>query len=162
MADSATIPGAARSALLGFLTGSRTMTPLATMGAMRDRPSLGGAWTGWPVLRSPAARALLVLAAAGELVADKLPATPSRTQPGALLGRLTVGAVVGGALGTVPGGVGAPVGAVLGAAGALAGSFAGRWVRTGGTATGLPDLVFALVEDAATVLSTVAVVAASS
>ena len=153
------IPLPVRSALLGVLSGARSMTPLAVLALYRDRGSLRGSWQGWPVLRSSAGRTALVLAAAGELVADKLPATPSRTLPLPLLGRIVSGAIAGAALGTTGGRTGWRTAAVLGAAGAVVGSFAGRYLRAGGASTGLPDVVFALIEDAATVACAATVVA---
>lgn len=160
MATSTSIPLPFRSAMLGVLSGARSMTPLATLAIAHDRRTLSGAWQDWPVLRAPAGRAVLVLAAVGELVADKLPATPARTKPLPLLGRIGTGAIAGAAIATVSGQDAWPRGAVLGAVGGLVGSFAGTWLRSGGSATGLPDLVFALVEDAATIACAAAVVAA--
>lgn len=136
------------------------MTPLAILASFHDRDSLDGAWKEWPVLRSPAGRALLVLAAAGELVGDKLPMTPSRTKPLPLLGRIATGAVAGAAIGTLGGPDGWRQGAVLGAVGGAVGSFAGAFLRSAGAATGSPDLVFALLEDAVTIAGSAAVAAA--
>jgi uncharacterized membrane protein len=110
------------------------------------------------VLMSPKATALLLACAAGELVADKLPFTPSRLMPGSLVVRAGLGGLAGALLcrnaGREP-----IVGAALGAAGALAGSYAGYTVRAGlVAATGLPDPLFALVEDVTAVaLGSVAV-----
>jgi uncharacterized membrane protein len=160
MAGSTSVPLPVRATLLGVLSGARSMTPLAMLALYRDRPSLDGAWKGWPVLRSPAGRAVLVLAAVGELVADKLPLTPARTKPLPLSGRVVTGAVAGAAVATLSGPGGWRSGAVLGAVGGVIGSFAGTYLRSGGAATGLPDLVFALVEDAATIACSAAVVAA--
>jgi uncharacterized membrane protein len=119
--------GAAAAA--GFACGLRTFSaPLAL--ALRGR--LGGT----PV------RAGLALAAAGELVGDKLPSVPSRTAPGPLALRVAAGAFCGHVLG-------GRSGLVAGAAGAAAGSFAGQRAR-GELAerTGRPDAVFAVAEDA--------------
>ena len=161
MADSSTtIPLPFRAAMLGVLSGARSMTPLAMLALSRDRSSLDGAWKDWPVLRSPAGRLALVLAAAGELVADKLPMTPARTNPGPLLGRIGTGAIAGAAIATVAGRDGWKGGVLLGAIGGAVGSYAGTWLRAGGAATGLPDAVFALIEDAATIACAAAVVAA--
>lgn len=160
MANSTSIPLPFRSAMLGVLSGARSMTPLAALALYRDRPSLQGSWQDWPVLRTPAGRTVLVLAALGELVGDKLPQTPNRTAPFPLLARVATGALSGAAIGTLRGSDGWRQGAVLGAVGGVVGSFAGLWLRSGGAATGLPDLVFALVEDAATVACAAAVVAA--
>ncbi|MGN6445905.1 DUF4126 family protein [Amnibacterium sp.] len=158
MTDDTAIPLPARSALLGVLSGGRSMTPLAALALGHDRASLRGAWQDWPVLGSPAGRAALVLAALGELVVDKLPFTPSRTKPPALLGRITTGAVAGAAIGTLAGSDGWRRGAVLGAAGALVGTFAGAAFRSAGATTGVPDVVFALLEDVVVVGGSAAVV----
>jgi uncharacterized membrane protein len=161
MAGSTSIPLPFRSGMLGVLSGARSMTPLAMLALHRDRGSLRGAWQDWPVLRSPAGRTVLVLAALGELVGDKLPRTPPRTKPFPLLARVATGAISGAAIGTLGDPDGWRRGAALGAVGGVVGSFAGMFLRTGGAATGLPDLVFALVEDAATIASAAAVVAAA-
>jgi len=154
------IPLPVRVTLLGVLSGARSFTPLATLALYRGRRSLRGSWQGWPVFRSSAARTALVLGALGELVGDKLPATPSRTTPLPLLGRIVTGAIAGAALGTTGGSRAVRSAALLGAVGAVVGSFAGRYLRAGGAATGIPDAVFALIEDAATVACAAAVVAA--
>jgi uncharacterized membrane protein len=160
MTASSSIPLPVRSALLGVLSGGRSMTPLAMLALFHDRGSLKGAWQDWPVLRSPAGRAALALAAAGELIGDKLPMTPSRTKPLPLLGRIGTGAIAGAAIGTLGGPDGWRRGAALGALGGLVGSFAGAFLRSAGAKTGLPDIVVALVEDAAVVIGAAAVVAA--
>lgn len=99
------------------------------------------------VARGPvAARVLLGLAVAGELVGDKLPRTPDRTEPGSLAGRAVSG-VIGGAVLARRAGRGPVPTAVLGGAAALAGSFLGiGWRRA---AVGrLPAVPAALIEDA--------------
>ena len=77
-----------------------------------------------------------------------------------LLARIGTGAITGGAIGTLGGYPGLRNGAVLGAVGGVIGSFAGALLRRGGRSTGLPDLVFALIEDAASIASSAAVIAA--
>jgi uncharacterized membrane protein len=118
------------AALAGFACGLRTFSaPLAL--ALRGR--LGGR----PV------RAFLGLAAAGELVGDKLPSVPSRTAPGPLALRLGAGGIGGRALAGTPG-------LAVGVAGAAAGAFAGRRARVALTErTGLPGALLGGVEDAA-------------
>jgi uncharacterized membrane protein len=137
------------------------MTPLAMLAIQHDHRSLTGAWQDWPVFRSPEGRAVLVLAAIGELVADKLPVTPARTKPLPLAGRVVTGAIAGAAIGTLGGPQGTRLGALLGGVGGLVGSFVGTAFRSGGAVAGLPDLALALVEDAATIAGSAAVVAAS-
>ena len=74
------------SVLLGAASGLRSQLGVATVVARSDR-SLP------PILRQPWTKRLLVAAAAGELVADKLPATPSRLSPVGIAGRLALGAL---------------------------------------------------------------------
>lgn len=99
----------APAVLAGLGAGLRTFTPPAAL-----------------VLRSSSprpARALLLAAAAGELVADKLPATPSRLEAAGLGGRLVSGAVCGQAMA-------GPRGAALAAGAAMAAAAAGATART--------------------------------
>jgi uncharacterized membrane protein len=77
------------SVLLGAATGSRSQLGVATLVARSD-PSLP------PIFRQPWTRRILVAAAAGELVADKLPNTPSRLEPPGFIGRLALGALAAG------------------------------------------------------------------
>jgi uncharacterized membrane protein len=81
--------------------------------------------------------------ALGELVADKLPKTPSRKAPGPFLFRIASGALCGAAL--TGGQVGGLIaGALGGAAGTLGGyEFRARLVKT----IGGKDLPIALLED---------------
>jgi uncharacterized membrane protein len=91
--------------------------------------------------------AILTLAAAGEIVNDKLPKTGPRTAPPAVVTRMITGAL---AAATLTAGAGGSlwVGALLGVIGALVGTFGGYQVRTRTVkAFGLPDFVIALVED---------------
>ena len=74
------------SVLLGAASGARSQLGVATVVARSD-PSLP------PIFRQPWTRRLLVAAAAGELVADKLPSTPSRLEPAGIAGRLAMGAL---------------------------------------------------------------------
>lgn len=123
---------AQRALLLGFVTGLRSALALALL-AGRARPAV---------------RRGLLLAAGGELVADKLPQTPNRIDPGPLGGRLVFGALAGGIV-YRRAGRSVATGALLGAAGAAAGSYGGQAARAWlARATPLPDPVLALVEDA--------------
>jgi hypothetical protein len=70
-----------RAAALGAATGMRSTVALAALILRRSE--------GLPaVLRHPAARPAAAVADAGELVADKLPTTPSRLEPPGLAGRV--------------------------------------------------------------------------
>lgn len=159
MSTTTHLPPLVRAALLGVLSGSRSATPLAVLALNHGADEARGSWQHWRAFRSPVARAVFVAAGLGELVGDKLPATPSRTTPGPLVGRVVSGAVAGVAMGGTGRG-GRPVaGAVAGALGALAGSWAFAGARKAGVdETGLPDVVVALVEDAVAVGGSIAVV----
>jgi uncharacterized membrane protein len=86
-----------------------------------------------------------------ELVADKLPSTPSRTRPGPFLARVVTGGLAGAAL-TAGVGSSLALGALLGALGAVAGTLGGYKARTGLVrALRVPDYVIALAEDAVAV-----------
>jgi uncharacterized membrane protein len=145
----------ARALTLGVVTGLRSMTGLAAL-ALAAQPNgpyahLAQAPAPWRLISTRPALALFGLAAAGELVGDKLSITPPRTKPGPLAVRMSNGALAGAitcrALGHSP-----VLGGLLGALGAVGGSFAGYTYRVrAARLTGAPDLPLALIEDATTV-----------
>jgi uncharacterized membrane protein len=100
---------------------------------------------------------ILSILAIGELIADKLPKTPSRKAPMPFAARVVIGALCGAALGA-PGQ--ALVGGLLsGVLGAVAGTLGGyelrvRLVR----AIGGNDLPIALLEDAVTICGAILIV----
>jgi uncharacterized membrane protein len=115
--------------LIGFFGGLRALTaPAVTAWA---------AYLGWLKLEGslsligslPAAATFTVIALA-ELVADKLPQTPSRTAPPGLIARIVMGGLTGACIADA-GTQGVLFGALLGAAGGLVGCFAGYKARTG-------------------------------
>lgn len=108
--------------LLGLAAGLRTFSAPAAL-VLRDRP-----------LNS--ARRAVLLAACGELVADKLPAMPSRLQPRGLTGRLLSSAVAGRS-------VAGTRGLATGALAALTSAVAGNRLRAA-----LASPLSAYVEDA--------------
>ena len=119
---------------IGLVSGLRSLT-----GPAAARVRLGGT----PAL-------VLPLLALGELVADKLPGIPPRTSPPALAARALAGGFAGASLVGDEGD--RRIGFALGAAGAVAASFlALRLRRAADEATGLPDPLIALVEDAAAI-----------
>src|SRR4051794_34073116 len=77
------------SMFLGAASGLRSQLGVAIVVA-RSEPCLP------PMLRQPWTRRLVVVAAAGELVVDKLPGTPSRLAPAGIAGRLALGALAAG------------------------------------------------------------------
>ena len=84
--------------------------------------------------------------AVSELIADKLPFTPSRLKAGPLASRIVSGAICGA---TIYGVVKRPLteGAVLGGLGAIAAAFAGYHMRKR-LSRDMPDLAVAVLEDA--------------
>jgi uncharacterized membrane protein len=82
-----------------------------------------------------------------ELVADKLPNTPSRTAPVGLSARIVTGALTGSCL-AVAGSATPWLGALAGAVGGIAGAFGGYRGRVGLTrALRVPDFAIAIPED---------------
>lgn len=139
-----------RAALLGFDAGLRSIAPLAILALRQpDAPRIAG-WKRWYPMRHGWSRAALVVAGAGELVADKLPETPPRIKPGPLAGRAVMGGIAGLAIASSRHGLPAYlVGMTVGAGGAIAGSYAGYHARKAIVdQTGLPDPAIALGEDA--------------
>ncbi len=138
-----------QAAALGVATGMRSMSALLALSRSTSRKK---SWkrTIFSVLASPAASALLPVAAVGELIGDKLPMVPDRTDPLPLAGRLLFGALAGAALFTSekeP----AAVGAAMGVLGTLAGTFAAYRVRkAAGQKLPLPGWLLGVIEDALT------------
>ena len=82
-----------------------------------------------------------------ELVADKLPKTPSRTSPPGLIARILMGGLTGACV-AVAAAQGGFLGAVLGAVGGVMGCFLGYRVRAELVkALGTRDFYIALLED---------------
>ena len=145
--------------LIGIVAGMRAMTaPAAISWAARlGQLSLSGtwlaflgyAWTPW----------ILTLLAAGELVTDQLPSTPSRKVPIQFGTRILVGAVCGAALTAGAGSL--LLGAIVGIAGAVAGTLGGSAFRARMAAAFGSDRPAALLEDAIAIGGAAAVVLAS-
>ena len=132
--------------LIGFFGGLRSLTaPAATAWAVH---------LGWLKLEGPLALigslagvVIFTVLALVELVADKLPRTPSRTAPPGLIARIVMGGLTGACL-TAGAGQGIVPGALLGAMGGVAGCFAGYQARTKIVqALRTRDLYVALIED---------------
>ena len=148
-----------QAAGLGVVAGMRSQLPLAllALGAGRRRFAVEADGP-LGLLRSPVAQRLLVLSAVGEFVGDKLPFVPSRLKPGPLFGRMLFGGLAGAAI-AVEARRSPALGAVIGAGGAVLGTQAGYRARVAlGESTGLPDPVWGVAEDAASVALGMAVV----
>ena len=123
---------------LGAASGARAQLGLATVVARAD-PSLPA------VLREPVTRWLLVAAAAGELVVDKLPSTPSRLEPPGIAARLSMGALAAGLFAQTRQAPWLPAAAIGASSAAVAARF-GHDVRAR-VANHAPDPVVAVCED---------------
>jgi uncharacterized membrane protein len=133
--------------LIGCACGLRSMTAPAVVA--------WGAHLGWLHLEgsflvffaNQISLAIFSLFAVGELIADKLPFIPGRTQPGPLGVRIVFGAACGAAL-CVSGAASPLFGAILGGGGAVAGAFTGyNYRRRLSRGSMAPDLLLALLED---------------
>ncbi len=141
-------PVALRAALLGVVAGMRSQLPFALLAVAARQDRVGSAAaepTG--ILGSDRVLVGSGLAAAGELIGDKLPFTPSRLAPLPLAGRIGFGGAAGALLARRSGGS-ALLGAAAGAAGSLLGAFGGYQARVfAGRATGVADPVWGAAED---------------
>jgi uncharacterized membrane protein len=137
--------------LIGVVSGLRSVTAPAVVAWSAHRNWINLRNTILSFMGSTVAVVIFTLLAVVELIADKLPSTPSRTKPLGLIGRIVLGGLSGAGV-TVSGAQSIVLGAVLGVAGGIAGAFAGYEVRTRLVkALKVPDLVIALLEDAVTI-----------
>jgi|SRR5579862_3004245 len=133
--------------LIGVVAGLRAMTPLAAV--------CWGAYLGWlhfagtslGFIDHKVTVIIFTLLAIGEIFNDKLPKTPARTAPPALIARVVSGACSAAALAVSTGG-GLIAAAIAGIVGALIGTYGGYHIRHAlVTKANLPDFAVALVED---------------
>jgi uncharacterized membrane protein len=134
---------ALRAVALGAATGARSMTGLSAVALTTPtatRPTwvarLGGPW----------GRGLTVIAAAGEIVADKNPRVPSRLSPPALAERITMGSLSAAALARREN-VRPALPVLLAAAAVVAASVAGARWRTYAQQRGRSAIAAAVAED---------------
>jgi uncharacterized membrane protein len=142
------LPPPARAVLLGFAAGLRSQVPVALLAIATQRGDFDPG-TGRLARRFGSNEGVLgaVVAFAGEVVADKLPATPARTTTGPFLQRLATGGAVGAAV-HYDAGRARALGALLGAAGAGAGAWAGSRARgVAAERTRLPGPLLGAIED---------------
>jgi uncharacterized membrane protein len=133
--------------LLGCICGLRSMTAPAVVCWAAHFGWLHFDGTRLAFLDRPAALIVVTLLAIGELIADKLPKTPSRTAPVGLTARIVLGGASAAAL-AVSTRAGVPLAAVAGVIGGVAGAFGGYNVRHFLAAKmRLPDFAVAIAED---------------
>jgi uncharacterized membrane protein len=133
--------------LLGIVAGLRSVTAPAVLAWAAHHNWLNVHNTPLSFMASTAATVIFVLLAVGELIADQLPSTPSRTAPPGLIARIVTGALCGAGI-AAAGTQSLVLGAILGVAGALIGTFGGYQARTRLVKVlKVPDLVIATLED---------------
>jgi uncharacterized membrane protein len=132
--------------LAGVFTGLRSATAVATIA----RAAEDGSITLSPLLHFVASRWYArssTIAEVSELVVDKLPFTPNRTDHRGVVVRLTAGSFAGGLVASSQK-QSFVMGAALGGLGALVGTYGGFHARAGlRSALKLPDFPVAVVED---------------
>ena len=132
---------------IGTIAGLRSMTAPAVVSLAANREWIHKPTNGLALLANSKTAFVLSALAMGELVIDKLPTTPNRTEPFALTARVVSGGLSAVAL-TESKNV-AVVAALLGGLSAVAGAFIGFQLRKrAGRNFNLPDAVIALTEDA--------------
>jgi uncharacterized membrane protein len=133
--------------LIGAIAGLRAMTAPAVVSWAARIGWLHAEDTWLAFFGFAATPYIFSVLAVGELIADKLPNTPSRKAPPGFIARI----VTGGLSGAVVGGSGGSwiLGLICGVAGAVAGTFGGyEFRRRLVQAIGGKDLPIALLEDA--------------
>jgi uncharacterized membrane protein len=134
---------------LGVIAGMRSLSaPAFVSGDLSQRNGDESANSVFGFMRSPTVAKFFSVAAAGEILADKLPIIPDRIAPGPLLGRMVSGAVCGAAVCEAEG---EPlgVGAVAGGLAAVGSAFAYYHLRRRiGEEKHVPDVLLGLAEDA--------------
>lgn len=132
---------------IGIVAGLRAMTAPAAVSLaahLRWLPLVGSplAFMGTPI-----ALGIFALAAIGEYVNDKLPATGSRTAPPSLIARIVMGGFSGACV-CVSAGQPLVLGVLLGGIGAVIGTFGGYQVRTRLVRSlNVKDIMIAIPED---------------
>ncbi len=132
---------------IGVIAGLRSLTAPAVVSWAAHLNWLNLHDSHLAFLGSTAAVVILTALALGELVMDKLPSTPNRTNPGPLVARVVTGALCGAAL-CAAANQSTAAGTLIGGLGAIAGTFGGYEARHQLVKNlHVPDIVIAIVED---------------
>jgi uncharacterized membrane protein len=132
---------------LGAVTGLRSISGVALISRQSPRIPHRRAGDVARTLSRPAIGRMVRSAAAGELIADKLPSIPARVRPGPLLARIALGGVCGWWVGEASRGGRVHLGIVAASAAAVSAHAAYRARRWLTHSRGLPDGVIAVTED---------------
>jgi uncharacterized membrane protein len=146
--------------LIGVVAGLRALTPLAVVSwaARLGRLPVEGTWLVF--LGFAVTPYIFTVLAVAELVADKLPQTPSRKTAIPLAVRIVSGALCGAAIGSAN--LSMIGGLVAGALGAVAGTFGGYEFRARLVkAIGAHDFPIALLEDAIAIIVAILIAVAA-
>ena len=133
---------------VGVVSGMRTfLMPALLSRALADESGKSSGHGAAHLLRSPAASNALTLASLGELVGDKLPTTPDRTEGPSLAARAVSGGFAATVFASWNRDAAMPA-VVLGTAGAIGAAHAMvRLRRAAGRRLGIPDPLVGLAED---------------
>lgn len=137
-----------RAVLLGAVAGMRSMAPLAAVSRRLSQGAVEAEGVAQRALARPQVARALTLAAAGELVADKMPFIPARIDPLPLAGRIVSGGLAAWAATSRARGSRAGA-ALVGACAAAATTFLAYHLRVSLDREGAPALLVALAEDVA-------------
>ena len=134
---------------LGAVAGMRTMAAPALLSHyLHHHPSKRIRGTNLHFIQTGKAATIFKILAAGELIGDKLPFTPNRTEPGGLIGRGVAGALVGAALASTQGKKYYAAGAGIGMLSALVSTYVFYLLRKKLTDnTLLPGAYWGVMED---------------
>jgi uncharacterized membrane protein len=114
---------------LGALAGMRTLSaPVITTHILSNHPSKKLEQSPLRFMQSAAVAAVLKVLSVTELIADKLPSTPNRTEPVGVAGRCLSGALAGATIYKAVGGK-ALTGALIGGAAAIAATYGSYYLR---------------------------------
>jgi len=134
---------------LGTLAGMRTMSaPVITTHVLSRHPSKKLEKSPLRFMQSSTVATVLKVLSVTELIADKLPSTPNRTEPAGVAARCLSGALTGATIYKAIGGK-ALTGAVIGGAAAIAATYGSYHMRKSiGKANHIADPVIGAIEDA--------------
>ena len=138
----------ATAAVLGLTAGMRSMSSPAIVSQLAKAGLMPVENSPLEFLNRPATAKTTAVVAVGEIIADKLPFMPKRTDTPALIARAISGGFSGGAV-CLSKKRSVLAGALLGALAAVGATYGAYTLRKqAGQRSGLPDPVIAVIEDA--------------